>query len=150
MKLVDYKLKKVQITCPNCKHEFTYNKIGLENKIKKMGIEIHNIGMTINGIKKMPEEKINKSEIKRLEKQRRNMEKLLSDYKLIRETLKENEDKVVFENLKNAIRQIGGEELYKLCMDTALRDSKAYNIDEMMCVKNNVHNDGGSLQKITK
>ena len=147
--VVKYDLKKVQITCPNCQYEFPYNKEYLEKKIQQLGLDIKKINDTLTYINNLPEEKRNIKEIKRLEQNKENIKNLLSDYKLERETMKQFEDKVVLSNLKIALREIGGEELYKICMDRALRDSKAYKINEMMNVKDYTHNDGGSLQKIT-
>lgn len=150
-KVINYELKKVQITCPNCKYEFPYNKNMLEKKINQIGNDIQKITKTINYIKKaIPKEEVNQDELDRLEQRKEYMIHILSDYKLERETLKESEDKNVLANLKIALREIGGDEMYKLCMDRALRDSKAYRLEEMMTVKNNTHNEGGSLQKITK
>lgn len=150
MKLINYKLKKVQITCPNCKYEFPYNKQALEKRINQIGWDINKLNKRIKMVKKIPPEQLNLDELKRLENEKDYMVNILNDYKLQRETLKENEDRNVFENLKIALREIGGDEMYKLCMDRALRDSKAYQLEEMMSVKNNTHNEGGSLQKITK
>lgn len=150
-KVINYELKKVQITCPNCKYEFPYNKNMLEKKINQIGNDIQKITKTINHIKKaIPKEKVNTEELSRLEKEKEYMIHILSDYKLERETLKQSEDTLVLSNLKIALRELGGEELYKICMDRALRESKSYQLQEMMYVKNNTHNEGGSLQKITK
>lgn len=150
-KVINYELKKVQITCPNCKYEFPYNKNMLEKKINQIGNDIQKITKTINYIKKaIPKEEINTEELSRLEKEKEYMIHILSDYKLERETLKQSEDTLVLNNLKIALRELGGEELYKICMDRALRESKSYQLQEMMYVKNNTHNEGGSLQKITK
>ena len=148
-KVINYKLEKVQITCPNCRYEFPYNKQALDKKIKKIGINISQIQKTINRIRQLPPEQINQKEITRLEKQRYGLENLLDNYKLERETLNECEDRLVFENLKIALREIGGDELYKLCMDRALRDSKAYTLQETMNVKDYTHNEGGNIQKFT-
>ena len=149
-RIINYELKKVQITCPNCKHEFPYNKQALEKRINQIGWDINNLNKRIKKVKKIPPEQLNLDELKRLENEKDYMVNILNDYKLQRETLKESEDRNVFENLKMALREIGGDEMYKLCMDRALRDSKAYQLEEMMHVKNNTHNEGGSLQKITK
>lgn len=149
-KVINYELKKVQITCPNCKYEFPYNKQALEKRINQIGGDINKLNKRIKIVKKIPPEQLNLDELKRLENEKDYMINILNDYKLQRETLKESEDRNVFENLKMALREIGGDEMYKLCMDRALRDSKAYRLEEMMSVKNNTHNEGGSLQKITK
>lgn len=150
-KVINYELKKVQITCPNCKYEFPYNKNMLEKKINQIGNDIQKITKTINYIKKaIPKEEVNIEELSRLEKEKEYMIHILSDYKLKRETLKQSEDTLVLNNLKIALRELGGEELYKMCMDKALRESKSYQLQEMMYVKNNTYNEGGSLQKITK
>ena len=146
IKLINYELKKVQITCPNCKYEFPYNKNMLEKKINQLGNDIQKITKKINYIKKaIPKEEINVKELNKLEEEKENMIHILTDYKLRRKTLKQSEDRLVLNNLKIALRELGGEELYKLCMDRALRESQSYNTNEIMSRRNYTHSGGGSL-----
>ena len=45
------KLKKVQITCPNCKNEFKYNKKALEKRIKNLGQRISELQQGLKRLK---------------------------------------------------------------------------------------------------
>ena len=128
-KLINYELKRVQITCPNCKHEFPYNKKALETRIKQLGQAKYKITLEL---KKCNENSENNNKRKRLLNEMFNYEERINDYNLLNSTLKENEDLTVFNNLKLAIKEIYGDEAYKLCMDKALRESNAYTTEKNM------------------
>lgn len=131
-KLINYELKRVQITCPRCKHEFPYNKNALDKKIALNGKRIDELNHKLKYINSMPKDKINKEEYNRIKYLYKTYSDLNADYKLIRETLHDNEDLTVFNNLKLAIKEIYGDEAYKLCMDKALRESNAYTTEKNM------------------
>lgn len=147
-KLINYELKKVQITCPNCKYEFPYNKNALDKKITLLGKRIQELTHKLKIINRLPEDKINKEEYNRVKYQQYAIENLLADYKLIRETLKQEEDRLVFNNLKIALRELGGEDLYKRCMDQALRDSTTYTTKDNMGIGYYTRAGGKHLNKI--
>lgn len=149
MKLVNYELKKVQITCPNCKYEFPYNKAALQKKINQLGNKIQELMRLKKTLKNIPEEKLNKEELKRIDKQLDNYQQTLSDLKLIRETLKEQEDIFVFQNLKAVLKEFYGDEGYKRCMDEALRRSSAYNTEDMMSIGYYSKADGKHIKKVS-
>lgn len=148
MKLIDYELKKVQITCPNCKYEFPYNKRALENKIKVLGQDIQRVNKKLAIIVNLPEDQVNQIEYKRVKQEYFNLQQLITDYKLIRETLKENEDLTVLANLKMVLKKLGGDDLYKRCMDEALRRSAAYDTEDMMGIGYYSHAGGKRVRKV--
>lgn len=123
-----YTPKKIQITCPSCHYEFPYNRDALNKRIDGLGQAIHKLNKNIIHIEKMPEEQINTKELKRLKKQLLDMQQIIADYKLIRETLKQNEDTTNQFNLKMIIKEFYGAEEYKRCIDEMLRRSTAYDV----------------------
>ena len=67
-KVINYEFKKVQITCPNCKYEFPYNKQALEKRINQIGCDINKLNKRIKMVKKIPSEQLNLDELKRFDK----------------------------------------------------------------------------------
>ena len=132
MKLIDYTLNRVQITCPQCKFEFPYNKRALENRIKAVGQTIFEKRNELAKINKIPKEKLNKEELKRRKKEIEYFENNLMELKMKRDTLKDQEDTLVLKNLKNLIKEQYGDDVYKRLVDEALRRSAAYNTENMM------------------
>lgn len=127
-----YNLKRVQITCPNCKYEFPYNKESLDKKINNIGNEIQRLSKLINKIEKIPDESRNEKELNRIKKEYSDYQKLISDLKMARETLKQEEDRTNYYNLKSIIKEFYGEKEYKRCIDEMLRRSEAYNTKDIM------------------
>lgn len=127
-----YTLKKVQITCPQCKHEFPYNKASLDKKIAWVGKRINEYNKLISSLSKIPEEKLNKEEFKRLNKEKERLQDMLVDLKLTRETLKAEEDRNVFNNFKEVVKEFFGKDEYFRCLDEALRRSASYNTENIM------------------
>lgn len=143
-----YELKKVQITCPNCKYEFPYNKAALDNKIRLLGKEIHQLDILMQKLNKIPDEKLNKEEIKRIKKKKDEYQQQLVDLKLTRETLKESEDRNVLANLKQVIRENYGKEIHDRFLDEALRRSSAYETSDLMNIGYYSHAGGKRVRKL--
>ena len=143
-----YELKKVQITCPNCKHEFPYNKVALDKKIHMLGQKINELNRLKQKLKNIPEENLNKEELKRIDKRLDTYHEILSDLKLTRETLKEQEDKNILNNLKQVIRENYGKEIYDRFLDEALRRSAAYETSDMMGIGYYSHAGGKRVRKV--
>lgn len=127
-----YILRNAQLTCPNCKYEFPYNKNALDKKINKIGQIIHDNAKLITKIKNIPDEVRNDNELKRLIKENDYYNLMLFDLKQKRENLKQEEDRTNYENLKMIIKEFYGEKEYLRCIDEMLRRSKAYNTEDMM------------------
>lgn len=138
-----YTLKRVQVTCPNCKFEFPYNKAALEKKIKYLGHRIDENKRKLSNLSNASSEKV-----KRIKKEIKEAEDLLSDYKLYRETLKQQEDTLVLENLKHIIKEKYGEEVRILLVDEALRRSAAYETSDMMSIGYYSHAGGKRVRKV--
>ena len=132
-----YELKNVQVTCPNCKYEFQYNKQAMDKKINLLGNKINEINNLIKKSKKIPDDIRNDKEIKRLNKQMDNYQNLLFDLKQKRECLKEQEDITNYYNLKAIIKEFYGDKEYKRCLDEMLRRSEGYRLEDMMKERNN-------------
>lgn len=148
MKLINYTLDKVQITCPNCKYEFPYNKRALENRIKAVGQTIFEKRNELAKISKIPKEKLNKEEVKRRKKEIEYFESHLMDLKMKRDTLKDQEDDLVLKNLKYLIKEQYGEEVYARILDEALRRSTAYDTEDMMSIGYYSRAGGKKISKI--
>lgn len=143
-----YTLKRVQITCPNCKFEFPYNKAALENKIKFIGKRIQELNKKIAMLNKIPKEKLNVKEYKKTKKEFDDYTELLTDLKLARETLKQQEDTLILENLKFIIKEEYGEEVKIRLFDEALRRSAAYETSDMMSLGYYSHAGGKRVRKV--
>lgn len=126
-----YNLKNVQLTCPNCKYEFPYNKGALDKKINYLGQLIFEKNSLIRKLEQIPDEIRNDNEIKRLKKEKENYSLMLFDLKQKRENLKQEEDKTNYYNLKEIIKEFYGEKEYLRCIDEMLRRSKSYNVEDM-------------------
>lgn len=126
-----YTPKKVQLICPNCKYEFSYNKSALDKRINYLGQLIFEKMSLISKLKKIPNEDRNDKEIKRLEKEKEKYTLMVSDLKQKREILKSNEDRANFYNLKEIIKEFYGEKEYLRCIDEMLRRSEAYEIKDL-------------------
>lgn len=144
----EYVLKKVQITCPNCKYEFPYNKQALEKKIHVLGNKISELQKLISALKKIPKDKLNVEELKRVQRKIDSYIELLSDLKLVRETLKESEDKNILCNLKAVLKEQYGQETYVRLLEEALRRSAAYNTEEIMNIGYYSHSGGKRVRKV--
>lgn len=147
-KLINYELKRVQITCPNCKYEFPYDKNALDKKIALLGKRMQELNHKLKIINRLPEDKVNKEEYNRIKYQFLANEDLIADYKLVRATLKQEEDRLVFNNLKIALRELGGDDLYKRCMDQALRESTAYTTENSMGIGYYTRAGGKHINKV--
>ena len=143
-----YTLKRVQLICPNCKHEFPYNKIALDKRINLIGQLIFEKGKLIKKIKKIPDNIRNDGEIKRLEKEKEYYKLMISDLKFKRELLKKQEDDVLLKNLKDIVKETYGEEQYKKCLDEALKRSEAYDIKDTMGINFYTRTGGKHLKKV--
>ena len=143
-----YTPRNVQLICPNCKHEFPYNKNALDKKINKIGQLIHEKVKLINKIKKIPDDVRNDDELKRLEQEKNYYELMIFDLKQKRENLKDQEDRTNYENLKMVIKEFYGKEEFLRCMDETLRRSKAYEIKETMGLDYYSSSTGNSIRKV--
>lgn len=143
-----YMLKNVQLTCPNCKYEFPYNKHSLDKKINKIGQIIHENTKLINKIKKIPDEVRNDKELTRLLKENEYYNLMIFDLKQKRENLKQEEDRTNYENLKAIIKEFYGEKEYLRCIDEMLRRSKSYDVEQMMKLDYYSSSTGTPIKKI--
>lgn len=147
-KLVNYTLNRVQITCPNCKYEFPYNKQTLQQKIDFLGHKIKCLNDKIRIIPKNPEHK-RQPKIAHLKRLLEQYEAQISDLKLIRETLKDQEERMVLNNLKQVIKEFVDDDTYVRCMDEALRRTEAYKIENMMGIGYYSHSKGTRIRKVS-
>lgn len=127
-----YTLRNAQLTCPNCKYEFPYNKNSLDKKINKLGQMIFEKNKLIKKIEKIPDETRNDSELKRIKKEVEYYSLMIFDLKQKRENLKQEEDRTNYENLKAIIKEFYGEKEFLRCIDEMLRRSSAYSTEDMM------------------
>ena len=143
-----YALKRVQITCPSCKYEFPYNKAALEDKIKFIGQRIYDLNKKIAMLNKIPKDKLNINEYKKAKKEKQDYTELLTDLKLTRETLKNEEERIILINLKKIIKEQYGEEVKTRLFDEALRRSAAYETSDMMSLGYYSHAGGRRVRKV--
>lgn len=73
---------------------------------------------------------------------------MLSDLKLKRNILKEQEDIVIFKNLKDVIKEKYGYEQYEKCLDEALKRATAYNIKDTMGIDFYTRAGGERVKKV--
>lgn len=143
-----YMLKNVQLTCPNCKYEFPYNKNSLDKKINKIGQIIHEKDNLIKKLKKIPDDIRNDNEIKRIEKEKEHYSLMLFDLKQKRENLTQEEERTNYNNLKGIIKEFYGEKEYLRCLDEMLRRSEAYDIEQIMKLDHYSSSTGNPIKKI--
>lgn len=144
----EYILKKVQVTCPNCKYEFPYNKQALEKKINFIGNKINELNKLVQSLKKIPKDKLNADELKRVQRKLDSYIELITDLKLVRETLKETEDTNILCNFKAVIKEQYGQEIYTRLFEEALRRSAAYNTEDVMNIGYYSHSGGKRVRKV--
>ncbi|MGG3234651.1 hypothetical protein ABEP17_14405 [Priestia flexa] len=121
---------KFQLTCPSCKHEFKYDRGYLERNIKKLGEEIQDILSQVTLYKAKPANQRDKKwranaqvalDIKR---------KQIRELKEFKRAAEAEVEKGEFAALKDAIKQLYGQEGFLKCIEIVNEQTKAYNISD--------------------
>ncbi len=129
-------VKKVQLTCPKCKHEFQYNIGVLEDRRRVVQAELVNINQWLTNFNQLPTNvkkqaknvKERKDKVLLLEQKKMEICEINSKLRLARTEIESQE----FRIFKRIIKEFYGEKEFKKCIDEMQEREKAYNIADTM------------------
>lgn len=143
-------VKKVQLTCPKCKHEFSFNLGDLDTQILELGRDIQSISGQLAQFKTLPEkEQRQKLGWKRqtifaLEKKKEQMRKLKTKSKAVHDEV----TRANYHLLKNVIKEFYGNEEFERCINEVIERGKGYNISETIGIDTYTHSKGTVIRKV--
>lgn len=125
---------KYQLTCPKCKHEFSYDADYYEQNIVRLGKEIRDITLQLQKHKLLPwpEQKARTDWYFRTKKALTEKQKELGELKAVRRFADQQLDRMRIKILRNLMEEeIGPEAFWKLC-ERADKELEAYKVSGMM------------------
>ena len=139
----------VQLTCPNCQYEFSFNLGNIDSKIQELGQDIHSI------IKQLAEYKTLSIKEQEEKKEWRNrtayaLAKKKEQLKKLKIKSKSVHDEVTRMNyhiLKNVIKEFYGNEEFERCINEVIKRGESYNTSNVMGTSY-THSKGTVLKKI--
>ncbi len=144
------KVSKVQLTCPKCKYEFSFNLGNLDTQIIILGQDIQSILKQIAEFKTLPikeqKEKYywKKQAVLALEKKKEQLKKLKTKSKAVHDEI----TRMNYHILKSVIKEFYGNEEFERCINEVIKRGKAYKISETMGINNYTHSKGSIIKKI--
>lgn len=143
-------VKKVQLICPKCKHEFSFNLGEIDTNILELGRDIQSISRQLAEFKTLPE----KEQRKRLYWRKQTLfalEKKKEQLKQLKIRSKSVHDEVTRMNyhlLKNVIKDFYGNDEFERCINEVIERGKAYKISETVGIDNYTHSKGTVIKKV--
>lgn len=144
------KVSKVQLTCPKCKYEFSFNLGDIDTQIMVLGKDIQSIVKQIAEFKTLPIEEQKekyywkKQAILALEKKKEQLRKLKIKSKAVHDEV----TRMNYQLLKNVIKDFYGNEEFERCINEVIKRGKAYKISETMKKDNYRHSKGTLVKKV--
>lgn len=144
------KVSKVQLTCPKCKYEFSFNLGDIDTQIMTLGKDIQSIVRQIAEFKTLPVEEQKekyywkKQAMLALEKKKEQLKKLKIKSKAIHDEV----TRMNYQLLKNVIKDFYGNEEFERCINEVIERGKAYKISETMKKDNYTHSKGTLVKKV--
>lgn len=143
-------VRKVQLICPKCKYEFSFNLGDLDTQILELGRDIQSITRQLAEYKTLSEEKQKekykwkRQTIFALEKKREQLKKL----KIKSKSVHDEVTRMNYQILKNIIKDFYGDDEFERCINEVIERSKAYKLNETMGINNYTHSKGTVLKKV--
>ena len=143
-------VKKVQLTCPKCKHEFSFNLGELDAQILELGRDIQSIIRQLAEFNMLSEKEQQektgwrKATVFALQKKKEQLKKLKIKAKGVHDEL----TRVNYQLLKNVVKELYGNEEFERCMNEVIERTKAYKINETIGQENYTHSKGTVLKKV--
>ena len=143
-------VKKVQLICPKCRYEFSFNLGELDTRILELGRDIQSILRQLAEFKtlstKEQKEKIywKKQTVFALEKKKEQLSKLKIKSKAVHDEV----TRMNYHLLKNVIKDFYGNDEFEKCINEVIKRGKAYKINEIMGIDNYTHSKGTIIKKI--
>lgn len=125
---------KYQMTCPKCKHEFTYDNGYYDKHITRLGNEIRDINLQIAEYNLLPySEKVCKKEwYMRAKHSLAEKQKELGELKAIRKVSDQQLKGYEYQTFKNIVKEFVGEEQYHKFIEQMKEELEAYKISGLM------------------
>lgn len=143
-------VRKVQLICPKCKYEFSFNLGDLDTQILELGRDIQSITRQLAEYKTLSEEEQKekytwkRQTIFALEKKREQLKKL----KIKSKSVHDEVTRMNYQILKNIIKDFYGDDEFERCINEVIERSKAYKLNETMGISNYTHAKGTVLKKV--
>ena len=143
-------VKRVQLICPKCRYEFSFNLGELDTQILELGRDIQSILRQLAEFKtltsKEQKEKLywKKQTVFALEKKKEQLSKLKIKSKAVHDEV----TRMNYHLLKNVIKDFYGNDEFEKCINEVIERGKAYKINETMGIDNYTHSKGTIIKKI--
>lgn len=143
-------VKRVQLICPKCRYEFSFNLGELDTQILELGRDIQSILRQLAEFKtltsKEQKEKLywKKQTVFALEKKKEQLSKLKIKSKAVHDEV----TRMNYHLLKNVIKDFYGNDEFEKCINEVIERGKAYKINETMGIDNYTHSKGAIIKKI--
>lgn len=144
------KVSKVQLTCPKCNYEFSFNLGELDKQILELGKDIQSMLRQLAEFKTLStEEQKEKLYWKRqviyaLEKKKEQLKKLKIKSKAVHDEV----TRMNYQLLKNVIKDFYGNNEFEKCINEVIERGKAYRIADTMKIDNYTHSKGKIVKKV--
>ncbi len=142
-------VKKVQLTCPKCKHEFSFNLGELDKQILELGKDIQSMSRQLAEFKTLSSEEQKKKlywkkqVVYGLEKKKEQLKKLKIKSKAVHDEV----TRMNYHLLKNVIKEFYGNDEFERCINEVIQRGKAYKINETIGIDNYTHSKGTIIKK---
>lgn len=142
-------VKKVQLVCPKCKHEFNFNLGDLDKQILELGRDILSISRQLAEFKTLSSEEQTKKlywrkqAIYGLEKKKEQLKKLKIKSKAVHDEV----TRTNYHILKNVIKDFYGDKEFERCINEVIERGKAYKISDTIGIDNYTHSKGIVIKK---
>ena len=143
-------VKKIQLVCPKCKYEFSFNLGDLDKQILELGKDIQSMLKQLAEFKLLPSEEQSKrlhwrrQVIYGLEKKKEQLNKL----KIKSKSVHDEVTRINYHLLKNVIKDFYGNKEFERCINEVIERGKAYKISNTMGIENYTHSKGTIIKKV--
>lgn len=144
------KVKRVQLTCPICKHEFPFNLGDIDTRAMELGRDISSINKQLAEFKTLPIEE-QKRKLGWKKKTIYKLECLRKECKELKIKSKGVHDELTRQNysiIKQVIKEFYGDKEFERCINEVIERGKAYNISSTMGIDNYTHSKGKVIKKV--
>lgn len=144
------KVKKIQLTCPKCKYEFSFNLGDLDKQILELGKDIQSITRQLAEFKLLSKSEQKEKEFWRkqtiyaLAKKKEQLNKL----KIKSKSVHDEVTRINYQLLKNVIKDFYGNEEFERCINEVIERGKAYKICDTIGISNYTHSKGTIVKKV--
>lgn len=123
-----------QLTCPNCRYEFAYDRDYYDKHIAELGVEIQDISRQLQEHNLLPyrEQRLRTDWWRRAKLSLTTKQKELAELKAIRKVAEQHLSKEQIGIFKQLVKDELGEERYVQLMEQARLELKAYKISDTM------------------